>query len=215
MSNQPTLALVPTPSGRLLRHKRNKRYGSGVAIWHIKASRRSIKAGRTRYFLSFPEMVFRFEYREKYEVNGSKDNLLVRKVSCGFLNSEAPRGQTKIYSPALTNISSDLRVCSSGIPIHAKTVEELCRKAVADFWNSTYNNEMLDTIFEYEDHEADHDEKMTLKNFKRWSKRTSEEPDWKPGPKDMVFWGTFSGFAKMTADADYDDCEEDYEDEDY
>jgi hypothetical protein len=157
-------------------------------------------------------VVFRFEYRDKYEArDGSKDNLLLRKVSCAFITADSPRSSTKVYSPPLGNVDSSLRVCISGIPIYAKTVEELCRKAVADFWNSRFNFDITDALEDYQ-YEREN-KRLSLSSYKKWHKRTEAEPNWTPGCKDMVEWADFGQFCRMDTDSNYD--RSDYDDYDY
>lgn len=126
------------------------------------------------YYLSFPHVIFRIRYSKK------NNNYHPMKIRVAFVDKANPK---KLYMPPLANISCDGQVCIP-VPSSAKTVTDLAKKWIADFWRTQFNESATDTLEYYHG--------MVLGSPKSWEKQTHRNPKWIPNGRSLLNFPSMS-----------------------
>jgi hypothetical protein len=173
-----------------------------VAIWAQPPQRRVVFYKSKHYFISLPVVLYRIRYVKK------KDGLKLADLAVGFVAEENIDKDTNIYFPSLPNVDGDdndspesLVVCMKGGK-KCETLDALVKQTIHTFWASKFNNQMeggdgyarYDEDADYDDWGWDYDASPEV--FKKWQKKTKQDPNWIPGIKDMKRWGKYKQFTK-------------------
>jgi len=177
----------------LLAHKKDKLSKTGIALWLQAPCRRTISVNDfsyklERYFLSFPYVIFRIQYRI-----GSTGEFNLIEMRCGFMTVMKPKRNSPVYIPPLGNITSGrLSVCLSE-DFYAKDLDELIESVVTNFWSSDFDlNEMTEIGYTEYDNNG-------LGNYPEWERLTRADSNWVPKKRHLISgmnYQAFSGIMK-------------------
>ena len=166
----------------------------------IPALKRTIFINRDPYFLSFPEIVFAIPYI----VSSNYQNF---RLATESVVSVAYANLDKLYLPSLPNIDVCCEICMGDDISYDSfpSQEEFVKSIISHFWSSNFNFDIVGAFSCYGQdvlnmkHPRLSPNKYRwsylpnenwngsiLGDFKAWAKKTKENPDWVPGPEDMI-----------------------------
>lgn len=121
------------------------------------------------YFLSFPYLIFSIR----------KTNDRIQNIRLAFatkLDSDCP----KLYLPPLDNcFAQHLDICMPFRDVE-QPIGGIARAVVEQFWKTVFNRTEGDARFIYRR------QNLPLASYKKWHKKTKEDPLWIPGPTDLI-----------------------------
>lgn len=161
------------------------------------------------FFLSLPYSFYRIDYVKIDPVEKPKKFRPVMKPGFyprSLLFVLGDKNLKNAYIPPFSNIDAYMKVCISlGGPFGS--VEELTNSVVSNFWQTTFNLDIVCAISNY-------GRKSLLSDHRKWQKKTKAEPLWVPNGRFLRPWLSFDPdffFGKsgnQLSDDDWDDWDE-------
>lgn len=151
-------------------------YVYGRCVWFQRPTKRVIRSGRTRYFLSIPSMIFSIRYQVGTFsfLNGERFRFSGLRIA--FVGGKKfPKKMSSVYRATFPNTGSSGHVCLGNIPQtwDHKSIEELCKWVVGRFWGSAFR---------------------AAGDFLEWEKKTKKFPDWVPSVRSMTKVSSYKTF---------------------
>jgi len=125
------------------------------------------------FFLSFPLMYFRIQYRKNF--HKKQQHFTAMQLHVVFAASD---NKSKAFIPPLPNIDDSMRVCIELPDQQFSNIDDLCKAVVACFWATDFNDGMYDA---YEQYDMD----SLLGDYRKWQKKTKKQPTWIPNGRSL------------------------------
>jgi hypothetical protein len=145
------------------------------------------------YYLSFPTVLFSIRYLKSVD-----QSFEFYWLDLAFSEPIKSRKPKIIYLPALSNVSEDLRVCINIEDTIFDSLDKMSKHVVNSFWQTQFNDTLLDTSYVYEEREGELKSDVLL-SLPSWREKTKQDKSWIPTKKDMLevceesyvdeFWG--------------------------
>jgi len=125
------------------------------------------------FFLSFPLMYFRIQYKRYFEKN--KEQFSASSLHVIFAVAD---NKSKAFIPPLPNVDDLMRVCIELPKKRFSNVDDLYKAAIDCFWSTDFNDGMTIALYQY-------DCDSLLGNHRKWQNKTKKQPIWIPNGRSL------------------------------
>lgn len=155
-------------------------YNEGVMVVAQPPTRRTVSINmdesdgyQDNFFLSFPLMYFRIQYKRYSERN--KRLFVASQLHVIFVS----KNNKNVFVPPLPNIDCMMRVCIPLPNSRFTNIDELCREVISCFWYTEFNDGM------YEAYEDNYNSDSLLGDHRKWHNKTKTQPNWIPDGRSL------------------------------